>query len=69
MHRRDILVTTTNVGMTTKLITWVMLLEPMLELKVVYDNVNNGYSNAYIIQRGKTCSSMCYSWIDMECNS
>jgi hypothetical protein len=41
----------------------------MLELKVVYGNVNNGYSNAYIIQCGIMCSSMWYSWIDMECNS
>ena len=68
-HRRDILVTTTNVGMMTKLIPSVLLLEPMLELKVVYGNVNNGYSIAYIIQCGIMCSSMWYSWIYMECNS
>jgi hypothetical protein len=41
----------------------------MLELKIVYGNINNGYSNADIIQHGITCSSMWYSWIDMECNS
>jgi hypothetical protein len=41
----------------------------MLESKVVYGNVDNGYSNAYIIQRGITCFFIWYSWIDMECNS
>ncbi len=41
----------------------------MLESKVEYGNMNNGYSNAYIIWYGTTCSFIWHSWIDMECNS
>jgi hypothetical protein len=61
-------VMTSNVGMTSTLIPKELLSEPMMELKVVYGKVNNGYSNAYVIKRRITCSFQWYSWIDMEYN-
>jgi hypothetical protein len=66
---RKFFVMTSNVGMTAKLIPQVLLSEPMLELKEVYGNINNGYNDATIIQCGITCSLQRYSSIDVELNS
>jgi hypothetical protein len=66
---RKFFVMTSNVGMTNKLIPQVLLSEPMLELKEVYGNINNGYNDATIIQCGITCSLQRYSSIDVELNN
>ncbi len=66
---RKFFVMTSNVGMTPKLIPKVLLSEPMLELKEVYGNINNGYNDATIIRCGMTCSLQRYSSIHMELDS
>jgi len=60
---------TSNVGTTPKLTPQVLLSEPMLELKEVYGNINNGYNNATIIRCGITCFLQRYSSIDVDLNS
>jgi hypothetical protein len=60
---------TSNVGMTPKLTPYVLLSEPMLELKKVYGNINNGYNDATIIRCGITCSLQRYLSIHMKMNS
>ena len=66
---RKFFVMTSNVGMTPKLTPYVLLSEPMLELKEVYGNINNGYNDATIIRCGITCSLQRYSSIHMKMNS
>ena len=43
-----------NVGMTPTITPKVLFWNMMLELKIVYGNVNNGQGNAIIIRRGIT---------------
>jgi hypothetical protein len=63
-------VMTSNLGMTSKLKSYKLLSEPMMELKVVFGKINNNdYNNAYIIKRSITCFFQWYFlWIDMEFN-
>ena len=49
-----------NVGMTPTIIPKVLFWDMILELKIVYGNVNYGHSNATIIRRGITSAFKWY---------
>ena len=49
-----------NVGMTPTIIPKVLFWDMILELKIVYGNVNNGHRNATIITRGITSAFKWY---------